>query len=130
MNKRIDYKLLRHGTKEFLEAVDFAQEFDHEIVEHPNINVLGHYRDDKLIGYSDWVYIPTVYPAFHPKHTRPRDVYRVINDLVTFVQVSGSVAYVGVPTKEGRPNFPNEIMTKIGLTSRNREIYEIKAPKE
>lgn len=130
MNKRIDYKLLRHGTNEFLEAVDFAQEFNHEIVEHPNINVLGHYRDGNLIGYSDWVYIPTVYPAFHPKHTNPRDVYRVINDLVTFVQVSGSIAYVGVPTNEGRPNFPNEVMTKIGLTPLNREIYEIKQPKE
>lgn len=130
MNTRINYKMLRHGTNEFLEAVDFAEEFDHKIVEHPNINVCGHYKDGNLIGYSDWVYIPTVYPAFHPKHTRPRDVYRVINDFVTFVQMSGSIAYVGVPKEEGRPNFSNEVMTKIGLTPMNREIYEITAPKE
>lgn len=130
MNKRIDYKILRHGTNEFLEAVDFAQEFNHEIKEHPNINVLGHYRDGRLIGYSDWVYVPTVYPAFHPEHTNPRDVYRTINDLVTFVQISGSIAYIGVPTQEGRPNFSNEIMTKIGLIPMNREVYEVKSPKE
>lgn len=130
MNTRIDYKILRHGTNEFLEAVDFAQEFDHEIKEHPNINVVGHYRDNQLIGYSDWVYVPTVYPAFHPKHTRPRDVYRVINDYVTFVQMSGSIAYIGVPLRSDRPNFPDDVMTKIGLTPTNREIYEIKIPKE
>jgi hypothetical protein len=122
--------MLRHGTNEFLEAVDFAEEFDHKIVEHPNINVCGHYKDGNLVGYSDWVYIPTVYPAFHPKHTKPRDVYRVINDFVTFVQMSGSIGYIGVPKEDGRPNFSNEVMTKIGLTPMNREIYEITAPKE
>ena len=126
MNTRIDYKILKHGTNEFLEAVDFAQEFEHEIIEHPNINVLGHYREGNLIGYSDWVYVPTVYPAFHPEHTKPRDVYRVINDLVTFVQVSGSLAYIGVPTQDKRITFTNEVMTKLGLTPMQREIYEIK----
>jgi len=130
MNRRINYKVLRHGTNEFLEAVDFAQEFDHTIVEHPNINVLGHYRDGRLVGYSDWVYVPTIYPAFHPEHTKPKDVYSVINDFVSHVQMSGSLAYIGVPTADKRPNFPNEVMTKIGLTPLNREIYEIKEPKE
>ena len=122
--------MLRHGTNEFLEAVDFAEEFNHKIVEHPNVNVCGHYKDGNLIGYSDWVYIPTVYPAFHPKHTKPRDIYRIINDFVTFVQMSGSIAYIGVPKEEDRPNFSNEAMTKIGLTPMNREIYEITAAKE
>jgi len=103
----------------------FARSFDHEITPHPNINVYAHYRDDQLFGYSDHVFIPTVYPAFHPEFTRPRDVLRVMADWKMFCQLSGNVGYIAVPSNNdnGIGNFPEEVMQKIGLTKLNRELY-------
>lgn len=101
----------------------FAASFDHEITEHPNINVYAHYRDDICFGYSDHVFIPTIYPAFHPALTRPRDVIQVMNDWKTHQQFSGKPGYIGVPLLEGRPNFPEATMEKLGLKRLNREIY-------
>jgi len=123
MSTRIDYKMLAPGTHEFLELVDFAESFDHKIVEHPQIGVCGHYKKGQLIGYSDHVFIPTIYPAFHPEHCSPRDVVRCMEDLKTYTQLTRNVGYIGVPLEKGRPTFTNEIMNKLGLTSINREVY-------
>jgi hypothetical protein len=125
MRSKIEYKLTPNGTNEFLELVDFAEEFDHKIIEHPNINVYAHYRDGVLFGYSDHVYMPIVYPAFHPKHTRPQDVIQVMSDWKAHSQLSNSPGYIGVPLKDERTNFTNEIMEKLGLTPLKREIYSI-----
>lgn len=129
MKRRINYRFLQPGTNEFLELVDFAEEFDHKVVEHPQVNVCGHYRDGQLIGYSDHVFVPTVYPAFHPKHTHPRDVIQILSDFVSHIQFSRGLGYIGVPLEQNRANFPNEIMNKLGLTSMNREVFCIN-PKE
>jgi hypothetical protein len=125
MKPKMQYKLVPKGTNEFLELVDFAEEFDHKIIEHPNINVYAHYSNGNLFGYSDHVYLPTVYPAFHPKHTRPQDVIQVMRDWVTYCQITNSPSYIGVPLKDERINFTNEIMEKLGLTPTKREIYSI-----
>jgi hypothetical protein len=125
MKPKIEYKLLHSGTNEFLELVDFAEEFDHIIIEHPNINVYAHYRNGQLFGYSDHVYIPTVYPAFHPKHTRPQDVMQVMNDWRAHSQLSNSPGFIGVPLADERPNFTNEIIKKLGLTPLKREVYSL-----
>lgn len=130
MKRRINYKFLQPGTNEFLELVDFAEEFDHKIVEHPQINVCGHYRDGHLIGYSDHVFIPTVYPAFHPKHTHPRDVFQIISDFVTHTQFTRGIGYIGVPLEPNRPNFDNNIMEKLGLKSIGREIFLVDSKEE
>ena len=130
MSRRIHYKFLHPGTNEFLELVDFAEEFDHKVIEHPQINVCGHYRNGELIGYSDWVYMPTVYPAFHPQHTAPRDVVQIMSDFVTHMQFSKGVGYIGVPLEPNRPNFNNEVMNKLGLTSMDREVFCINSKED
>jgi hypothetical protein len=125
MRPKIEYKLVQNGTNEFLEVVDFAEDFDHKIIEHPNINVYAHYRDGVLFGYSDHVYIPTVYPAFHPKYTRPQDVIQVMSDWKAHSQLSNSPGFIGVPLAEERPKFTNEIIKKLGLTPLKREVYSL-----
>jgi len=129
MKSRIEYKLVSPGTPEFTELQEFAKSFDHEIIENPRINTYAHYRDGVLFGYSDHVFLPTVYPAFHPKFTKPKDVIQVMNDWRTMSQFNGNVSYIGVPTLEdGRPNFPDEVMTKLGLTKTNREVFIVTPP--
>jgi len=125
MRPQIEYKLLQNGTNEFLELVDFAEEFDHKIIEHPNINVYAHYRDGVLFGYSDHVFIPTIYPAFHPKYTRPQDVIQVMSDWKAHSQLSNSPGFIGVPLADERPNFTNQIIEKLGLTPLKREVYSL-----
>lgn len=121
----IEYKTIPKDSGEFLELVDFAEDFDHVVVEHPQVNVIGHYKDGKLFGYSDHVYIPVLYPAFHPKHTSPRDVVQCMHDLKVYAQVSGAAGYIGVPLQEERKTFTNEIMTKLGLKRMHRELYSL-----
>jgi hypothetical protein len=125
MRPQIEYKLVQKGTNEFLELVDFAEEFDHKIIEHPNINVYAHYRDGVLFGYSDHVFVPTIYPAFHPKYTRPQDVIQVMSDWKAHSQLSNSPGYIGVPLIDERPNFTSEIIQKLGLTPLKREVYSL-----
>jgi hypothetical protein len=121
----IEYKTIPKDSGEFLELVDFAEEFDHHVVEHPQVNVIGHYKDGKLFGYSDHVYIPVLYPAFHPKHTTPRDVVQCMHDLKVYAQVSGAAGYIGVPLQEERTNFTNTIMHKLGLKRMHRELFSL-----
>ena len=125
MRSSIKYKFIPHNTQEFQQLQTFAKSFDHEIVAHPQINVYAHYRDDVFFGYSDHVFIPTIYPAFHPALTRPRDVIQVMNDWRAHTQLSGNQGYIGVPlqTDAGRPNFPDHVLNKLGLAKMNRELY-------
>lgn len=121
----IEYKTIPKDSGEFLELVDFAEEFDHNIVEHPQVNVIGHYKNGKLFGYSDHVYIPVLYPAFHPAHTTARDVIQCMHDLKVYAQVSGAAGYIGVPLQTERTNFTNEIMSKLGLKRMHRELFSL-----
>lgn len=125
MRSSINYKYIAPNTQEFKQLQTFAKSFDHEINPHPNINVYAHYRDDICFGYSDHVLIPTIYPAFHPALTRPRDVIQVMNDWRTHTQLSGNTSYIGVPieTDTHRMNFPEETMNKLGLVRLKREVY-------
>lgn len=104
---------------------NFAKDFDHEIQPDPSINVYAHYRDNVLFGYSDHVFLPTIYPAFHPAYTRPRDVVQVMNDWRVHTQLSGKPGYIGVPlnNNNGKGNFSEETMRKLGLVRMEREIY-------
>jgi hypothetical protein len=69
--------------------------------------------------------MPTVYPAFHPKYTRPQDVIQVMSDWKAHSQLSNSPGYIGVPLIDERPNFTNEIIQKLGLTPLKREVYSL-----
>jgi hypothetical protein len=121
----IEYKTIPKDSGEFLELVDFAEEFDHHVVDHPQVNVIGHYKDGKLFGYSDHVYIPVLYPAFHPKHTTAKDVVQCMHDLKVYAQVSGAAGYIGVPLQDERTNFTNQIMSKLGLKRMHRELFSL-----
>jgi hypothetical protein len=124
MKTIINYKPVQPGTHEFLQLQAFARSFDHTIIEHPRINVFAHYRDNVLFGYSDHVYVPTVYPAFHPEFTKPSDVLQVMKDWRAASQLNGSPGYIGVPTIGiGRENFNDKVMNKLGLTKTDREIF-------
>lgn len=127
MKSQVTYKLVPSGTQEFQQLQTFAESFDHKIVSHPQINVYAHYRDDVCFGYSDHVYIPTVYPAFHPALTKAKDVIQVMSDWRAHVQLSGSTGYIGVPSPDhsGRANFPQSTMEKLGLTRLEREVYSL-----
>ena len=125
MKTRVSYKQVQPGTHEFLELQAFARSFDHNIIEHPRINVFAHYRKGTLFGYSDHVYIPTVYPAYHPEFTKPQDVIQVMQDFRVLSQINGTPGYMGVPLVDGRPNFSDEVMEKLGFTRCHRELFSI-----
>jgi N-acetylneuraminate synthase/N,N'-diacetyllegionaminate synthase len=92
-----------------------------------NLNAMKTMGDrlNVLFGYSDHVFIPVVYPAFHPQHTRPQDVIQVMSDWKAHAQLSGQPGYIGVPLINDRPNFNNEVMKKLGLTKMDREVYSM-----
>jgi hypothetical protein len=128
MKSTIDYRFVPTGSPEYKELQKFAKSFDHEINESSNINTYAHYRDGILFGYSDHVFLPVTYPAFHPEFTRPKDVIQVMSDWRAHIQLGSRIGYIGVPTNEGRPNFSDEIMNKLGLKSCKREIYYLASP--
>lgn len=127
MKPTITYRYVAPGTQEFQQLQTFAKSFDHEIHPHPSINVYAHYRDDILFGYSEHVFVPTIYPAFHPALTRPQDVLQVMNDWRAHCQLSGKPGYIGIPLPDapGRANFPEKIMQKLGLARHCREVYTL-----
>ena len=121
ISDRIDYKFVAPGTQEFSELCEFAKDFDHEIVIHPSISVCAHTKNGKLVGYSDHIYLPVAYPAFHPKHSSPRDAVRVMNDYKTHVQLTKGIGYVGVPLEDEREGaFTNAVMDRLTLTRMKR----------
>lgn len=125
MPGRIQYRQVAHNTQEFQQMQTFAKSFDHEIVTNPNATLHALYRGDVCFGYSDCVYLPVTYPAFHPELTRPRDVVQVMSDWKAHTQLSGKYGYIGVPlnNRDGQGNFSEENMNKLGLVRTNREIY-------
>jgi hypothetical protein len=125
MKEPIDYRFIAQGTAEFEELQRFAASFDHSIVAHPKISHFAHYRGNQLFGYSDHVFIPTVYPSFHPEFTKPKDVIQVMSDWKAHCQLSGTPVNIGVPfdNRGGAGNFPEAIMQKLGLIRLNRELY-------
>jgi len=125
MKEQITYKYAAPGSEQFSKLQDFAETFNHSIVPHPQINVYGYYRNNVCFGYCDHVYIPIVYPAFHPKFTRPKDVIQAMSDWKAYMQLSKQDGFVGVPLEESRPNFPNSTMEKLGMKQLKRELFSI-----
>ena len=125
MRKLINYKRVQPGTKEYADLQEFAESFNHYITPSATTNTLAHYRDGVLFGYSDHVFVPTVYPAFHPEFTKPSDVIQVMNDWRAHAQLAGNAGYIAVPSNnnDGKGNFPESVMQKLGLIRLNRELY-------
>ena len=124
MRQRLDYKLVPQGTQQFIELQEFAKSFDHEVTAHPSINYYGIYKAGVLIAYSAHVYLPVVYPAFHPDHVNPRDVIQVLQDFKSHLQISNTQGFIGTPTKQDRLAFTDEVMEKLGFDlATKREIF-------
>ena len=125
MTDPIIYRRVYHGTDEFLALQNFAESFDHKIEPHPNISVYSHSKGGRLFGYSDHVFLPTIYPAFHPEHTHPRDVVQVMRDWQAHCQLANSPGYLAVPfnNNNGQGNFTEAKMQKLGLIRLHRELY-------
>jgi hypothetical protein len=125
MREKITYRYIAPNTQEFRQMQTFAESFDHQIVDNPNVTLHAFYRGDTCFGYSDCVYLPVTYPAFHPAITRPRDVVQVMSDWVAHTQLAGKAGYIGVPlnNRDGAGNFPEETMNKLGLQRTHRELY-------
>jgi hypothetical protein len=126
-NTPVDYNLIPRGTDDFVRMQKFAESFDHQIADNPNINVYALARGDHVFGYSEHVFLPVVYPAFHPSLTRPQDVLQVMRDWRAHAMLSGRMGYIGVPLPEesGRANFPETTMKKLGLQRMRREIFQV-----
>jgi len=125
MKESIEYRFIPQNTAEFEDLQRFAVSFDHTVIAHPKISHFAHYRGKQLIGYSDHVFIPTVYPSFHPEFTKPKDVIQVMSDWKVHCQLSGTVGNIAVPfdNRDGTGNFPEATMQKLGLIRLNRELY-------
>lgn len=126
MRDPITYKFVAPNTEQFQQLQTFAKSFDHDLQPHSKINVYSHFRGDTCIGYSEHVYIPVIYPAFHPMTTKPRDVIQVLSDYRAHLCFNGGLGQIGVPLESGRPNFDNSIMDKLGLAPMNREVFSLK----
>jgi hypothetical protein len=125
MTESIYYRKMQPETLEFSELQEFAKSFDHVITPHQNIAVFACYKNGRLFGYIDQVFIPTAYPSFHPEFTKPRDVFQVMNDWKAHSQLSQSPGYVAVPfdNRNGAGNFSESTMKKLGLIRLDRELY-------
>lgn len=125
MRTSIDYRFVSQNSEEFRRLQSFAASFDHCIAPSPHTNVYAHFKGETLVGYSDHVYLPIVYPAFHPELTTPRDVVQVMSDWRVHCQLSGKPSAIGVPldNRNGAGNFPESTMNKLGLIRMHREVY-------
>lgn len=126
LNTPVDYNLIAKGTEEFSKMQTFAASFDHVITDNPNVNVYALARGDHVFGYSEHVFLPVVYPAFHPSITKPQDVLQVMRDWRAHAMLSGRLGYIGVPLLEEsvRTNFPESTMKKLGLHRMRRELFQ------
>ena len=125
MKPVITYKYVAPNTQEFQQLQTFATSFNHKIEAHPSGNTYAYYRGDTCVGYGDQVFVPTVYPAFHPGITRPQDVIQVLSDWRAHSALSSKPVYIGVPLEGHRNNFPEKIMEKLGLARLHRELYTV-----
>lgn len=104
----------------------FARSFDHNIDPFGSARVFAMSRGDVTFGYSDVIYLPIIFPAFHPGVTRPRDVVESIGGLRHYCQVAhGGEGIIGVPLDETRETFPREMLERQGFTRMQREIYSL-----
>lgn len=121
--KNIKYKQIVRGTAEFSEMQDFANSFDHRIVPSDHVSLHALSDEGGVFGYSEIVFLPVTYPAFHPDKSSPRAILQVMHDWRAHTQLVGKPAYLGVPLEDGRPNFKNPVMEKLGLYQLKRELF-------
>lgn len=125
---RIKFKEVSRFSDEFTRLQGFARSFDHVIQPAANGRVFEITRGDITVGYSDVLYVPVIFPAFHPGVTRPRDVVETITGWRRHCELSSAgEGLMGVPLAEERKTFPVEMLEKQGFVRMKREIYVLPA---
>ena len=105
---------------------NFAKSFDHIIQPMRNGKIVALERDGVIFGYADIIYLPVVFPAFHPDKTNPRKVVETLKGWKASCQLTNSGdGLIGVPLDEDRKTFPREMLTGAGFQKMNRELYSI-----
>jgi len=123
---RLDYQLIPQNSPKFEELQAFAKSFDHDAPINSGINYYGIYKAGKLIAFSAHVFLPTVYPAFHPDFCGAREVIQVCSDFRANMQIQGQVGFIGTPVKADRIAFTDEVMEKLGFDlATKREIFTL-----
>tara|TARA_R110000868_G_scaffold73521_3_gene213183 strand:- start:24100 stop:24477 length:378 start_codon:yes stop_codon:yes gene_type:complete len=122
--KPITYTLVESGSDDCRRMQNFANSFSHEICPSPYMQLYEFSREDTTFGYSEHTKVPTVYPAFHPSLTHPRDVMQVMSDWRAHTMIQHGVGYIAIPFASERESFPESMMNKLGLQRMRREIYK------
>jgi hypothetical protein len=123
MRNPVQWKHIPQNTPEFTQMQEFAKTFDHHIVPHCQTNLFSTSRDGVLFGYTEFVDNPIAFPAYHPMFTKPSDVLQCASDFRASCQLSGKAGYIGIPFSGDRPNFPENILAKLGFGKVYRELY-------
>ncbi|MCK9587978.1 MAG: hypothetical protein WC069_06450 [Candidatus Shapirobacteria bacterium] len=102
----------------------FAKSFEHYVNPFASARMFELRRKEQTFGYCDVVYLPVVFPAFHPGIASPRDVVETLQAFKHVHQVShGGEGLLGVPIADERKTFPEELLGKMGFTRMKREVY-------
>jgi hypothetical protein len=123
---RVNFKEVSRFGDEIIKLQIFARSFDHNIDPFGSARIYELNRGDTTFGYADVIYLPVVFPAFHPEITRPRDVTESIDGWKKHCQIAhGGEGLMAVPLDSERKTFPTEMLEKQGFSRMKREIYAL-----
>jgi hypothetical protein len=117
-------------TENFAKMQIFAKSFGHHIEPMRNGKLFAFYRDQRVFGYADVLYVPVAFPAFDPRSTTPRDVVETLQGWKSACEIThGGEGLIGVPLAEDRKTFPAAQIEKAGFSAMKREIYSLEQTK-
>jgi len=124
MKPKLKIQEVSRFSEEFPKLQQFATTFDHVINPFASARVFEFQRGDTVFGYADVLFMPVVFPAFHPEITRPRDVVETLETWQHVCRVShGGEMLLGVPIAPERKTFPDAMLQKLGFACMKRELY-------
>lgn len=126
MTQKLKIQEISRFSEEFPKLQAFAQSFDHIINPFASARVFEMTRGDTTFGYADVLFMPIVFPAYHPSVTRPRDVVESLETWRHVCRIShGGEMLLGTPLATERKTFPDQTLAKLGFTRLKREIYSV-----
>lgn len=125
---RIKFTEVSRFSEEFPKLQAFARSFSHNIDPFGSARVFEMSRGDVTFGYSDVIYLPVIFPAFHPEITRPRDVVESLDGFKRHCEIAhGGEGIMAIPLDTERQTFPTSMLEKQGFSRMKREIYSLNA---
>jgi len=127
MNHKLTIHEVSRFSEEFPKLQQFASTFEHVINPFASARLFEFRRGDITFGYADALFMPVVFPAFHPEVTRPRDVVETLEAWQHVRRIShGGEMLLGIPTAGERKTFPEVTLQKLGFARMKRELYNPK----